>query len=67
MRQSNEWFSIFWEDLLIIFSRISGFRMGWPIQEDDFEWSETWYVAYRLAKPRKENFWSWADHPEKWE
>ncbi|KNG82809.1 hypothetical protein ANOM_009255 [Aspergillus nomiae NRRL 13137] len=47
------------------FSRISGFRMGWPIRSK-FQWSDTRYMAYGLAK-RPEEDWNWRQHPENWE
>ncbi|KAF3029126.1 hypothetical protein E8E15_011099 [Penicillium rubens] len=44
--------------------RISGFRRGWPIL-DKLQWSDTRYVAYRLAKRPDER--DWRSRPEKWE
>lgn len=46
------------------FSRLSGFRRGWPIL-DKLQWSDTRYVAYRLAKRPDER--DWRSRPEKWE
>lgn len=45
------------------FSRISGFRRGWPIR-DKLQWLDTHYVAYGLAKRPDER--DWRSHPEKW-
>ncbi|KAB8263302.1 hypothetical protein BDV32DRAFT_119159 [Aspergillus pseudonomiae] len=45
--------------------RISDFRMGWPIRSK-FQWSDTRYMAYGLAK-RPEEDWNWRQHPENWE
>jgi hypothetical protein len=53
-----------WKYTLTDYSRISGFRRGWPII-DELEWSEARYVEYGLAKPSKET--DWYLDPEKWE
>ncbi|KAJ5368205.1 uncharacterized protein N7496_007965 [Penicillium cataractarum] len=46
------------------FSRISGFRRGWPIR-DPLEWSDTRYVAYTLAKPPNKK--DWRSRRDEWE
>jgi hypothetical protein len=49
------------------FSRISGFQRGWPILDKlEFEWSDTLYVAYDLAKPPEDGL-DWSQHPKIWE
>ncbi|KAJ5677014.1 uncharacterized protein N7477_002647 [Penicillium maclennaniae] len=44
--------------------RISRLRRGWPIR-DKLQWSDTRYVAYKLAKRPDER--DWRSRPEKWE
>ena len=39
--------------------------MGWPIR-DKFQWTDTLYVAWELAKRPKDDL-EWRQYPENWE